>query len=528
MKLSQTFGKTLREAPTNTPFVSQRLLVRGNFLRPLSDIQHALMPFGYQVVQQIRQWLQTHMPHAHEAWFPTTNALAYLAKREIDSYRDLPQRLFQLNERTRAEGETGNDLLRTHTFIEYSLYTLEKDKASWQTTHEQIMSHLQTLATQCHLPTHLVSAGDDGSQQMIMPHEQGSDAYLHCPSCGYMATVASATFSHEGEPPNIQEPLQKVFTPDCKTIAQVADFMGVPTKQTLKAVFFWWEENGRLVFALTRGDLDINEQKLQQVLHQATLRPATEAEIRAVGAEPGYASAVGLTVAPALDQEGVLVIADPSIKHGGNFVIGANAFEYHYASANYPRDHKITQMADITQAQAGYLCVCGNGRLSQSNAITLATGSYMKEQKATYLDQQGKPQPVEQGAYALDILRFITAVVEQNHDEQGIIWPHTIAPFDIHLLALGKGEELLTTTNQLYHSLQEAGWRVLYDERPLSVGVKFKDADLLGLPIRIALGKRGLKTGMVELKLRHETERVDVAVTDLVTHINHIQKQPNG
>jgi prolyl-tRNA synthetase len=373
--------------------------------------------------------------------------------------------------------------------------------------------------------------GGKTSQEFVVPHRQGEDVFIACHNCDYAANVEAAEFVRQGDKPEELDDLVKVDTPNCKTIAEVADFVGVPTRQTIKAIFYWWtppgkgERAGRFIFGLVRGDLEVNEVKLGNALGGGTLRPATDEEIRATGAWPGYASPIGLSVANNLDGSGVYVIADPSLEAGGNFVVGANEDEYHYTGANYPRDFAISQMADIAQADTGHKCPVCDGRIEAQRAIEaghcfkLGT-RYSRATNATYLDENGEPRLIYMGSYGIGLDRLMAIIVELHHDQDGIIWPDSVAPYHVYLMPIGKGEEVRETAEDIYKTLTKAGFEVLFDDRDASAGVKFNDADLIGVPWRITVGSRSLTQGGVEVKRRDQTERQVVAVPHLIDYLN--------
>jgi prolyl-tRNA synthetase len=234
---------------------------------------------------------------------------------------------------------------------------------------------------------------------------------------------------------------------------------------------------------------------------------------------PGYASVIGMQVAEDLLDEGVFVLADPSINAGGNFVVGANEVEHHFTGANYPRDHTVSMIADIAQADSGHKALNGS-RLVARRAIEaghcfkLGT-RYSATTNATYLDENGKPQLIYMGSYGIGLDRLMATIVEKHHDDDGIIWPISVAPYQIHLMHLGKGDEVTVAADNLYGELIGAGYEVLYDDRQASAGVKFKDADLFGIPWRIAVGARGLAEGRVEVKWRAHSERDQVPLAEL-------------
>ena len=324
--------------------------------------------------------------------------------------------------------------------------------------------------------------------------------------------------------------MTKVETPDCKTIADVAAYVGVPVSQTLKAVFYWFtpfgeaEADGRFVFGLVRGDLEVNEVKVLNAIGAGVLRPATEAEIEAAGAVPGYASPIGLNVAADPGQKGVYVLADTSIEAGGNFAVGANDEGYHFIGSNYPRDFTITEMADIAQADTGHTCTNCGGQIEAKRAIEVGhcfkLGTrYSEATNATYLDENNEPQLIFMGSYGIGLDRLMAVIVETHQDKDGIVWPKAVAPYDVHLMVLGKGDEPKAAAEDLYGTLRTAGIDVLFDDRQASAGVKFKDADLIGIPVRVAVGARGLANGTVEVKRRDSAERENVPLEELVSYL---------
>jgi prolyl-tRNA synthetase len=267
---------------------------------------------------------------------------------------------------------------------------------------------------------------------------------------------------------------------------------------------------------------------LANVLGGGELQPASEEVIVDSGAVPGYASAVGLNVAKSLKDEGVLVVADSSIEAGGNFVIGANDEGYHFTGANYPRDFAITLMADIAQADTDHQCIRCGGRIEAVRAIEIGhcfkLGTrYSAATDATYLDEKNEPQLIYMGSYGIGLDRLMAVIVEEHHDDDGIVWPECVAPFEVHLLTLGKGDEPRKVADKLYEEMGAAGIDVYYDDRSASAGVKFKDADLIGIPLRIAVGARGLAQGSVEVKRRDQSERELVPIDEVINYLRNIQ-----
>ncbi|MBP8949728.1 MAG: proline--tRNA ligase [Candidatus Promineofilum sp.] len=574
MRLSQSFGKTLREAPAEAELASHQLLIRANFIRPNGAGIYTFMPLGYRVIRKIWRILAEEMDAigGQEMWMPNLHPAALwqatnrwntvdvlfklkgsgsrdyalsatheeivvdLALRDIESYRDLPRMVYHISKKFRDEPRPRGGLIRLREFIMKDAYTLDRDEAALDEYYPSMLQAYFNVFNRCGVPTVAINAdvgamGGKASQEFTVPHPLGEDLYIACDNCDYAANVEAAAFVREGQKPAALAELVKVETPDCKTIADVAAFVGVPTSQTIKAVFYWWRPRfvekpgeGRLVFALVRGDLAINDTKLANAVGGGFLRAATEDEIRAVGAVPGYASGIGLTPAADMASPGVMVVADESIEHGGNYVVGANEEPYHYTGANFGRDFAVSKLADIAQADSGHKCpVCG-GRIEAKRAIEVGhcfkLGTrYSAAVNATYLDENGQPQLIYMGSYGIGLDRLMAVVVELHNDKDGIVWPDSVAPYQVHLVHVGKeGDGTKAKAEALYADLTAAGVEVLYDDRDgLGAGVKFKDADLIGIPWRATVSARSLEAGGVEVKRRSESERRVVAADEFVT-----------
>lgn len=569
MRLSRSFGKTLREAPADAELPSHQLLIRANFIRPLGAGIYTFMPFGYRVIRKLWDIMaeemnaiggqEMWMPNIHpaEKWQATgrwdtvdvlmkvkagggreyalsathEEVVVDLALREIDSYRDMPLLVYHISKKFRDEPRARGGLLRMREFIMKDAYSLDTSEAALDEFYPSMLQAYYNIFERAGAPAVAINAdvgamGGKTSHEFVVPHDQGEDIYIESEDGSYAANVEAAEFIREGEKPAELATLTKVATPNCKTIADVAAFVGVPTSQTLKAVFYWWtpagakEENGRFIFTLVRGDLEINEVKLVNALGGGSVRAATDTEIRSIGAVPGYASSIDLPVAPDLTSDGIYVLADLSIEAGGNFVVGANEEEAHYTGANYPRDIKISQKADIAQADTGHLAPNGSRLVARrcieaGHCFKLGV-RYSESVNATYLDETGKPQLIFMGSYGIGLDRLMAIIVELHHDDDGIMWPASVAPYDIHLMHVGKGDDVRETAESLYTQLKQAGFEVLFDDREVGAGVKFKDADLIGIPIRVAVGGRGLANGTVEVKYRNQADRQNIPLADII------------
>lgn len=572
MRLSQSFGKTLREAPADAELPSHQLLIRSGFVRALGAGIYTYMPLGYRVLRKLERIMEEEMDavggqqmlmpnlHPKAIWDVTgrwdemsgimmrikaggsreygmspthEEVVVDLTGREVESYRDLPQVIYHISKKFRDEARPRGGLLRLREFIMKDAYSMHISEESLDAYYPSMVQAYLNIFRRCGVDVYPVNAdtgamGGKSSHEFLVRSENGEDTFIQCDTCDYAANVEAAVFLRQGEKPATLVPLTELETPTCKTIADVAAFVGVPTSHTLKAVFYWAtplgkeEKHGRLVFAVVRGDLEVNDVKLANALRGAYLRPATEEEITAAGAVAGYASPVGLNVAKVLDDGGINVVADLSIEAGGNFVVGANETGYHFTGANYPRDFAVTVLADIAEASTGHVCaVCGKGTLVAQKAIEAGHCfklglRYSEPTNTTALGENGKPQLIYMGSYGIGLDRLMAIIVETHHDKDGIIWPATVAPYDVHLMHLGKGDEPVAAAEQLYADLQAAGFAVLYDDRPASPGVKLKDADLMGMPVRVAVGQKSLEKGGVEVKRRHETDVAIVPTAELV------------
>ena len=557
MRLSELFTRTLRDAPADAELASHQLAVRAGLVRPLAAGIYALMPLGWRVIRRIEAILREEMDalggqevrlpvvQPAEIWQATgrwetfgpalqtftsdtgrayalgpthEDVVAALAAREIDSYKQLPQHLYQIQTKYRNEPRPRGGLIRLREFTMKDAYSFHADAADLDRFFEAMRGAYLRIFERVGLEAVAVEAdsgamGGRDSVEFLMPHDEGEAAFVRCEACGYAANLEVAAFALDALPDTAPQPLAKLATPGCETIQDVAAFVGVPTAQTLKAVFFAQErpnEADRLVFAVIRGDLEVNEVKLVNALGGGALRPATDDEIRAVGAVPGYASPLGL-------GEGILVVADQSVHSGANFVAGANEAGYHFTGLNLPRDWAPSFVADIAEAPDGARCArCERGRLHVARGIELGhlfkLGTRYSEPVGIHFQaEDGSLRPVFAGSYGIGLERLMAAVIEAHHDDWGILWPPAIAPFDVHIVALGKEPETLARAAQLADDLEAAGLAVLLDDRGESPGVKFADADLIGAPLRLTVSQKALAQGGVEAKWRDARDRQIVA-----------------
>ena len=569
MKMSMLFSQTLREAPTDAEMPSHKLLVRAGFIRQLAAGIYTAMPLAKRSLTKIEDIMRAEinaiggqemsMPVVHpaEVWQETERwyqigsemgrfkdknqrdmvlamtheeVVADLTRKEIHSYRQLPVLIYHIQTKWRDDPRPRAGLIRVREFTMKDSYSLDAD---WEGLDKQYRAHYQAyfdIFHRCGISAIAVKS-DVGMMGGKLAHEYmyltpyGEDTLMLCDACGYSANRQVATFKKAALPEEEPLPTEKVLTPDCKTIAELAAFLNIPAAKTAKAVFMIADipegESSvqKFVFAIVRGDMDLNETKLVNALKASELRPATEEEIVAIGAVPGYASPIGLpeknTYLP------VITIVDELIAQSQNLVAGANDAGYHMLNTNLERDYRADLVTDLTSAREGDGCPeCGAPfrevrGVEVGNIFKLGT-RYSDSLGCTFQDKDGKEKPVIMGSYGIGSGRLLASVAEEHNDEHGLIWPITVAPYQVHLVMLpSKKDDLaMEAAAQLYEDLLAAGVEVLFDDRDDSPGVKFNDADLIGMPIRITVGARGLKEGMVEIKRRNEKEKRMIPLGD--------------
>jgi prolyl-tRNA synthetase len=558
MRLSRLFGRTLRDAPADAELVSHRLALRAGLIRQLAAGIYSYLPLGWRVVHKIEDIMRQEMGAigAQEMLMPVVNpaeiwratgrydaaapgpallrfqdrakhdmvlamtheeVVADLLRTEVSSYRQLPLVVYHIQTKFRDEPRARGGLIRTREFTMKDAYSCHEDAESLDAFYPQMRRAYENIFRRCKVRTVAVAAdtgvmGGAMSHEYMLLSEAGEDTLVMCPHCGYAANAERATFLKLTVPAVDPAPLQEMATPECKTIQQVADFVDVPTCQTLKAVLLT-TASGEVIMALIRGDLEVNPVKLANALGGAELQPSSEEELLAAGIVPGYASPVGMP--------DLRVIADDSIACGGNFVAGANKPGYHFVNVNYPRDFAVETLTDIALAHAGDPCSACESPLETARGIELGhlfkLGTrYAEALGATYLDQEGQSHPIVMGSYGIGSGRLMAAIIEKNHDEYGIIWPAEVAPYQLHLLSIAADNAMVAdAADRLYGSLEDAGHEVLYDDRAERAGVKFNDADLIGIPWRVTVSPKTLAQNSVEVKRRSGTERHMVALDEL-------------
>lgn len=576
MRVSQQLSRTLRDAPRDSEGGNQELLVRAGFIRQLTAGVYSLLPLGQRVsrkimqivraemdaaggqevslpIMQPREWWEKQPPNGPSRASAMGDMLFKLRDRReremvlaptheevinaivaefARSYRDLPQLVYQIQTKFRDEPRPRGGLLRVREFLMKDLYSFDADAAGLDRSYRTMAQAYRRIFERIGLRYIVIEAdsgaiGGKDSQEFIAPTPAGEDDAIVCVSCGYAANREKAEFVRSRLPHESAGTIEEVYTPGCASISDLAAFLGVSAERTMKVVCY--AVSGRLILALVRGDLEINEVKLSNTLTRAGLNVvdlhlASAEELEQAGIVAGFTS-------PLNKGEPILIIGDSSLQQGQNFVAGANKIDYHLKNVNYPRDFRVDIWADLASAFEGALCVrCGGSLRSERGTevghIFKVGAKYAELFDTTFLDAGGEARPLLMGCYGLGIGRTLAALVEQSHDEKGLIWPFSVAPYHVSLLGLDldKGENR-TLSDQLYADLNAAGIEVLYDDRLESAGVKFNDADLLGLPLRAVISKRSLKNGGVELKLRTESSGCVVPLSAAVEEIRTIVSQ---
>lgn len=562
MRFSQLLGKTLRQVPSETDNISHQLLLRSGMIQQVASGVYSYLPLAHRSLTKIEQIIRNELDSigAQEVTMPVLQPIEIWQKSGRDqafgkslfvlndrkmrklclgptheevvtqmvgynlkSYRDLPMLIYQIQTKFRDEPRPRGGLLRVREFKMMDLYSFDIDEENLDISYKKLMKAYRNIYERCGLPAIMVEAdsgaiGGKDSHEFILIAETGEDEVVYCESCNYAANAEKAISIKQKLVLEEMLPPEEVYTPGKKTIQEVAEFLNVPTNRTLKAVFY--SADNKLIFVVIRGDLEVNEVKLKNILKCVDLRLATDEEVKGAGLVAGSASALGI--------KGIKIIADDSINTGYNYIVGANKPDYHVKNINYPRDFKVDIICDIALAQQGHLCVNCQKKLKSLRGIEVGhifkLGiAFSENLDAYFLDREGTQKPAVMGCYGIGIGRLMAGAIEQNHDDKGILWPVSIAPYQVYLCALSmENTSVAVAAERLYDELNKARIEVLYDDRNESAGVKFNDADLLGIPLRVTVSARTLKSDCVEIKKRIDKESFTVPFGDAIIRLKKL------
>jgi prolyl-tRNA synthetase len=557
MRQSQTLVPTLKEAPSEAEVPSHIFMMRGGYLRKVAAGIYSFLPLGWRVVKKVERIIREEMDRsgASEVFLPAVipgelwkesgrwqnygdqllrfkdrkggdfvigptheEVISALVRGEVRSWRQLPLNLYQIQTKFRDELRPRAGLMRGREFIMKDAYSFHVDVADAQREYKRMYETYQRIFTRCGLAFRAVEAdtgniGGSLSHEFQVLTETGEDALVACDNCDYAANVEQAVARTPKGGTNPTAEKTRVATPGKHSIADVSAFLEVPADKLVKTLIYL--ADGKPVAVLVRGDRDVNEIKLKKALGATQLVLATDAAVKEVtGAPVGFAGPVGLKAPIYCDVE-ICALSD--------FVVGANEADAHLTGVNIERDFMPTACGDYHSAAAGDACArCDTGHLKAYRGIEVGQvfflgTKYSKPMGVTFLDAEGKETPCEMGCYGIGVTRIVASAIEQSHDKDGIIWPVPLAPYEVAVLDLQQDDpNVVATATRIYDELTAAGIEVLYDDRNERAGVKFKDADLIGLPFRIAVGKKGMAEGVVEVKRRNSTEVRKMKIDEVV------------
>ena len=543
MKVSQLVTKSLRDDPPEAETASHRLMLRAGLIYQVAAGIYASLPLAFKSLRKIEAIIREEMDRAGgqellmpalqpmELWEQTGRGAAFgdnlfsledrrgrpmvlaptheevvtgIVKANVQSYRDLPVVLYQIQTKFRDEPRPRAGLVRVREFVMKDAYSFNADEESLDDSYQAMAQAYKNIYRRCGLPVLMAEAdsgaiGGKDSHEFILTTPTGEDTVITCSACGYTANAEKASGVYHELSAEDEESLEEVSTPGVKTIDGLAQYLNISDEKTFKAVFYM--ADGELGFVTIRGDLEVNDIKLKNALHASDLHLADDQEVAKAGLVAGSASAIGI--------HDIKRVGDLSITRGNNFVVGGNKADTHLRGANYPRDFQVDILTDIALARPGQGCPNCGQPLEAVRGVEVGhifkLGTFFSEALgANYLDQNGQHQPILMGCYGIGVGRLLAAAIEQNHDDKGIAFPATIAPYQVHLVGLNLADEQVAEeAERLYQELQDQGIEVLFDDRTeQTAGVKLNDVDLLGLPVRLVVSPRNMKAGVVEFKQR--------------------------
>ena len=568
MLATKLYAPTLREVPSDADVVSQQLMLRAGFMRKTANGLYSFLPLGWRSIKKIEAIVREEMDRASaqeimmpilqpaEIWKESGRWNAYgaemmrindrhdnefclgptheemittLVKNEINSYRQLPINLYQIQSKFRDERRPRYGLMRSREFIMKDAYSFDVDEAGLEESYKSMYDAYTRIFNRCGLTFRPVEAdsgaiGGSGTHEFMAIAEAGEADIVYCTKCDYAANIEIGKPGIMKQEEEALQELSVVDTPNASTIEAVADILNLPLHKTIKAVVF--SIDGKVVLAIVRGDHEVNEVAVQHaVLGSVEPEMATPEELEKVGLTAGFISPVGLQ-----QTEEFAIVVDESVMETYNVCGGANKKDAHYVNINPKRDFNVDDIivAPIRLITKDDVCPKCGGSLEHAKGIEVGQvfklgTKYSEALQATFLDQNGRPNPMIMGCYGIGVSRTLAAAIEQYHDENGIIWPRSIAPFEAVIVPINaKDEALMSTSQTIYTALQDAGVDVLLDDRKDRAGVKFKDADLIGYPLRITVSKNTLENNEVEIQIRKTGEALPCAIDSVATKVTEL------
>lgn len=574
MKASQFFISTLKEAPADAEVVSHKLMMRAGLIKKLGAGIYNYMPMGLRVIRKVEAIVREEMNRAGaveltmpvvqpaELWQETgrfdkmgpellriqdrhgrdfvvqptsEEVITDIARQELKSYKQLPKNFYQIQTKFRDERRPRFGLMRGREFIMKDAYSFDRDQVAAKASYQVMAQAYRSIFDRFGLTYRAVAAdsgaiGGDLSEEFQVIAATGEDAIVYCPQSDYAANMEKAeALAPAGPRPAPAKAMEKTPTPGKSTCADVAELLGVPLSTTVKSLVLATDETneaGEIIksqvwLLLLRGDHDMNEIKVGKVPGLAGFRFATLSEIEDhFGCKPGYLGPIGL-------QKPLKIVVDREVAVMADWICGANEVDFHITGVNWGRDlPEPDAVADLRNVVAGDRSPDGQGELAIERGIEVGHVFYLgtkysRAMNATFLDETGKPQPLEMGCYGIGVTRLPAAAIEQNHDERGIIWPDAIAPFTVVVCPVGmdRSEAVKAAAEQLYADLLAAGVDVILDDRGERPGAMFADWELIGVPHRVTIGDKSLKEGVVEYQHRRDTAATKVAVADILAHV---------
>ena len=568
MLATKLYAPTLREVPSDADVVSQQLMLRAGFMRKTANGLYSFLPLGWRSIKKIEAIVREEMDRASaqeimmpilqpaEIWKESGRWNAYgaemmrindrhdnefclgptheemittLVKNEINSYRQLPVNLYQIQSKFRDERRPRYGLMRSREFIMKDAYSFDVDEAGLDESYKSMYDAYTRIFTRCGLTFRPVEAdsgaiGGSGTHEFMAIAEAGEADIAYCTKCDYAANIEIGKPSIMKQDEEVLQELSVVDTPNASSIEAVADMLNLPLHKTIKAVVF--SIDGKVVLAIVRGDHEVNEVAVQHaVLGAVEPEMATPEELEKVGLTAGFISPIGLK-----QTEDFAIVVDESVMETYNVCGGANKKDAHYVNINPKRDFNVEDIivAPIRLITKDDVCPKCSGALEHAKGIEVGQvfklgTKYSEALQATFLDQNGRPNPMIMGCYGIGVSRTLAAAIEQYHDENGIIWPRSIAPFEAVIVPINaKDEALMSTSQTIYTALQNAGVDVLLDDRKDRAGVKFKDADLIGYPLRITVSKNTLENNEVEIQIRKSGEALPCAIDSVADKVTEL------